>query len=134
MSDEPTTDDIESQVAAFAAEIDSGIDINAKGLQDDIARFFVLLLTATDSHEVSSAVLEFSAAAKSTEYVGLVFDSVITSWALWVLREGNVGLFNQYIRHLRTFVFTARAVGVTSTPVADLESFGGSAEDGQQHV
>jgi hypothetical protein len=134
MSDDQAPDDIESQVAAFAAEIDSAIDVNLKGFESDVVRLLGLLLSAPDSSDVFSAVMEFSAAAQSTTYVTFVLDKVMTTWAGWVLHEGNTLLFNAYIRHLHTFVLAARVVGVTSISEADSESFGDSAEDGQQNV
>lgn len=134
MNDEQAPDDIESQVAEFAAELDDGIDINLKGLQADVTRLISLLLAAPDSETVSKAIREFADAAQSWKYTSLVFDQVATLWALWVLHEGHPRFVSVYTRHLQAFVQATRAVCESSQSVTDSESFGGSAENGTHNV
>lgn len=112
MSDEPTQEEIERQVAAFTAELESAIDVNLDGFRDDVARLGGLLLAAREGREVTMAVLELSTTGKV--YTSLVLEEVLTTWARWVLYEGNAGLVQQYTRHLQVFILAARAVGITS--------------------
>lgn len=123
MSDDLTPEEVERQIADFVAEIDDAIVLDDDAFRADAAALIITLIVAPDGRDVMHAVREFAGRANSPAYAKLVYDQVITIWALWVLHEGVPALTAQYSRHLHAFVLAVHSTGMPRpTITADSDS------------
>ncbi len=106
------TDPIDAAAEAFRRQLAGAIILDEAVFRADSARFASLLLAGADPRAVSVAVYSFASSCTDPRYAAAVFADAATTWAQWVLWEGDVASVSTYSRRLEAFLVAVRLTGV----------------------